>query len=264
VRTLQNLHFDLLGGRTGRVINGAGAALLLMVCLTGLVIWWPGLPNWRRAFIVGFRRPWRRVVWEVHSLTGICSVAVIAMWAITGLYFAFPSPYRAVVNWLSPLTISVPPTSLAPLPTQAPRPWRELIERAHQQRPGEFVARMVPPADGRAAFLVMFSPVMPLPAGRADLTPVYVDQYSGAVLAAPPSPRRIGDVVMEWSAWLHVGGFGGDAVRVVWFVLGLAPPLLFATGFTMWWGRVGARARREHTATATSSEPLRPPSRHPL
>ena len=52
VRTLQDLHFDLLAGRTGRVVNGAGALLLLVLCVTGVVIWWPGIANWRRGFVV--------------------------------------------------------------------------------------------------------------------------------------------------------------------------------------------------------------------
>src|SRR5262245_25182889 len=43
VRTLQDLHFDLFGGRTGRVVNGMGALCLLTMCATGLVIWWPGI-----------------------------------------------------------------------------------------------------------------------------------------------------------------------------------------------------------------------------
>ena len=43
---------------------------------------------------------------------------------------------------------------------------------------------------------------------------------------------------MAWVAPLHVGNFGGNAVRVVWLVLGLSPPVLFVTGFIMWWTRV--------------------------
>jgi uncharacterized iron-regulated membrane protein len=39
-------------------------------------------------------------------------------------------------------------------------------------------------------------------------------------------------------AALHVGGFGGLGVRIAWLILGLAPPLLFVTGFIMWWTRV--------------------------
>jgi uncharacterized iron-regulated membrane protein len=43
---------------------------------------------------------------------------------------------------------------------------------------------------------------------------------------------------MAWVAPLHVGNFGGNAVRVAWLVLGLSPPLLFVTGFILWWTRV--------------------------
>src|SRR5205085_27426 len=37
VRTVQDLHFDLLGGRTGRTINGIGACVLLALGVTGAV-----------------------------------------------------------------------------------------------------------------------------------------------------------------------------------------------------------------------------------
>lgn len=37
---------------------------------------------------------------------------------------------------------------------------------------------------------------------------------------------------------VHVGDFGGWPVKAVWVVLGLAPPVLFVTGFIMWWHRV--------------------------
>lgn len=37
---------------------------------------------------------------------------------------------------------------------------------------------------------------------------------------------------------LHVGDFGGWPVKVLWVLLGLAPPVLFVSGFIMWWYRV--------------------------
>jgi len=43
---------------------------------------------------------------------------------------------------------------------------------------------------------------------------------------------------MAWIAPLHVGGFNATGLRVAWFLLGLAPPALFVTGFIMWWTRV--------------------------
>jgi uncharacterized iron-regulated membrane protein len=48
----------------------------------------------------------------------------------------------------------------------------------------------------------------------------------------------MGDITMDWVAPLHVGNFGGTPIRIMWFVLGLAPALMFVTGFIMWWTRV--------------------------
>ncbi len=101
VRTLQDLHFDLLAGRTGRAVNGSGALCLLLLCLTGPFIWWPGRAGWRRGFTVDWRRPWRRVTWELHGAVGIWTLVLTAGWAVTGAWFVFPGEFRAAVNRIS-------------------------------------------------------------------------------------------------------------------------------------------------------------------
>ena len=112
VRTLQDLHFDLLAGPTGRVINGIGALCLLLLCATGPFIWWPGRAGWRRAgFTVDWGRPWKRVTWELHGAVGIWTLVLTAGWAVTGAYFVFPGEFRAAVNRISPLTTVRPPQS---------------------------------------------------------------------------------------------------------------------------------------------------------
>ena len=37
---------------------------------------------------------------------------------------------------------------------------------------------------------------------------------------------------------VHVGNFAGWPLKALWVILGLTPPLLFVTGFLMWWNRV--------------------------
>lgn len=240
VRTLQDLHFNLLAGSIGRRVNGIGAICLLTMCVTGLVIWWPGMQTWRRSLRVDFSRGWRRVIWELHSATGIWTVTLIALWAITGVSFAFPRQFRSAVRSLAPVTIVQTPVSSPPASTIAARPtWSELIDTARTQVPDQHIARIVVPSSSTGAFLVMFSKTAPTPASGADLTSVYLDQYSGDVLEEPSrAARTMGDVVMDWVAPLHVGNFDGTGVKIVWLVLGLAPPLLFVTGFLMWWKRL--------------------------
>ena len=237
VRTLQDLHFDLLGGRTGRIVNGIGAMVLALMCLTGLVIWWPGRSNWRRGLLIDWRRNWKRINWDMHSAVGFWTVAVISMWAVTGIYFVFPAAFRSAVNQMSSITKVVTPHS-NPRAGREPLSWRALVDEAQRHAPGQQVARVVVPSSEEAAFLVQFSPVRPTPLG-AELFSVYLDQYSGVMLTQVAAPARTaGDVIMAWAAPLHVGNFGGDGIRVAWLVLGLSPPLLFGSGFIMWWTRV--------------------------
>ena len=46
---LVDLHDNLLSGETGRLVNGIGGLCLTVLALTGSVIWWPGIRNWRHS-----------------------------------------------------------------------------------------------------------------------------------------------------------------------------------------------------------------------
>lgn len=100
---LVNLHDDLLGGATGRVVNGVGALLLTILCVTGAVIWWPGSKKWRPSLVIQWDANWRRVNWDLHSAIGFWSLAFVFMWAVSGVYLVFPQPFMAVVDYLQPL-----------------------------------------------------------------------------------------------------------------------------------------------------------------
>ena len=84
LRLLVAFHANLLAGRVGRLANGLGSMLLFLLCLTGAVIWWPGIASWRRALTVDLRRSWRRITWELHGAIGIWTLVFVAMWAATG------------------------------------------------------------------------------------------------------------------------------------------------------------------------------------
>src|SRR5678815_1276166 len=52
VTWLLSLHDDLLGGETGRSVNGVGAFLVIVLVLTGMIVWWPGIRSWRRSLMI--------------------------------------------------------------------------------------------------------------------------------------------------------------------------------------------------------------------
>ena len=100
---LLDLHDNLLAGDTGRRVNGVGAILLVLLSVTGAVIWWPGIDSWRKSLWLDWRSSWRRFNWSLHSVLGIWTLLVIFMWGGTGIYLTFPEPFTAVVDYVDPL-----------------------------------------------------------------------------------------------------------------------------------------------------------------
>src|SRR5439155_23046410 len=86
----------LLAGATGRRINGIGAVCLALLCLTGAVIWWPGTTHWRRGLTVDWSAHFPRISWDLHSALGFWFFGFVAIWAVSGIYFAFPQPFAAL------------------------------------------------------------------------------------------------------------------------------------------------------------------------
>jgi uncharacterized iron-regulated membrane protein len=113
------------------------------------------------------------------------------------------------------------------------------LEEARRQAPGRYAARIVLPASPRAAFLVLFADASPTPTGPGALTPIYLDRFTLERLPeGPAGPRTAGDAIMTWLTPLHVGNVAGKWGKLAWLILGCAPAILFATGFSMWWSRV--------------------------
>jgi uncharacterized iron-regulated membrane protein len=94
------LHDELLfeDGFRGRFWNGIGSALVTLLCLTGAIVWWPGVRSWRRGLGVKWRAAWPRLNYDLHSAMGFWFFLLILMWGLTGVYLAIPEPFVALVD----------------------------------------------------------------------------------------------------------------------------------------------------------------------
>lgn len=101
VSFVADLHDELLGGESGTAINGAGAVALTLMSLTGLILWWPGPSRWRRSLHVRRNVGWRRFTWDLHSMVGFWLSALLAMWAVSAIYLAFPNAFYDSSDFLT-------------------------------------------------------------------------------------------------------------------------------------------------------------------
>lgn len=96
------LHDELLLEERGRTLNAVGSAAVTLLALSGLVVWWPGIKNWRRSLMVKRNTSWIRFNWDLHSALGIWFFLFLAMWGLTGIYLAYPEPFANYVDRISP------------------------------------------------------------------------------------------------------------------------------------------------------------------
>jgi uncharacterized iron-regulated membrane protein len=104
VSKLLSLHDDLLGGPTGRKVNGVGAVLIVALAFTGIVVWWPGIRTWRRSLFVPKGVGWQRVVWSLHSMIGFWSLGFILLFGLSGAYLGSPELFQSLADRIEPLT----------------------------------------------------------------------------------------------------------------------------------------------------------------
>ena len=85
-------------------MNGIGALALLALAVTGLVIWWPGIKTWRRSLTLHRGVGWKRLTWHLHSMIGFWSLGFMLVFAVSGVYLAFPEPFQDLADRLEPPT----------------------------------------------------------------------------------------------------------------------------------------------------------------
>lgn len=242
---VSDLHTTLLLGRRGRIANGIGAASLLAINCTGLVIWWPGIKLWRRGLAINLRRTWRRINFDLHRAIGFWAISILTFWAISGIYFGWPNQFFRFVNKLSPVvTVQPPPLQVKPVITSAEPSISTMISEAHRREPNTFLEEVVFPYGPRAPYEIVMQ--RPGGSGREYTDTLYFNPWDGAYLTT--WRYGVNESVGDWLIWLqvplHFGTAWGVGVKIVWAAAGLTIPLLAITGGVMYWNRVLRRLVR--------------------
>ncbi len=248
VNWVHDLHlYLLLGSVYGLKLNGLGAAILFLLSITGLGLWWQGLKNWTRGLKISLRSHWRRINFDAHHAIGIWTLGIVFWWSISGIYFAWYKQVGFIVNAISPLRGMLQPILPAPpVPTRGRTTLESILAAAQQASPHGRLFGISDPSLAGSTVFVQIDLRAPGDFSHRDL--ITIDATNAHVLAVwhYGQNQTAGDWIM-WSMHpLHFGTLWGLGFKIVWFLLGLSLAVLSMTGLLMYWNRylrhhVGAR-----------------------
>lgn len=228
---IEGLHRNLTAGTTGRYIVAVSSIFMIILCLSGLYLWWPLRKGmWKR-----LRNKNDALSW--HNWTGLIVFPVLIIMAFTGITLTFGDSIFASVFWAtgSP-ALPKEPTSTIPDNDPDSITMAEAVKIIQQKQPDKVITGIGGANDSTETYVFHMG-------YRDDLNPrawkkVYVDQYSGNIVGELDSYNHsLGAMYKQtWLLW-HTGEFLGYGGRILWAFISLMLPLLVVTGFLRWMGK---------------------------
>jgi uncharacterized iron-regulated membrane protein len=240
---MYDLHADLLGGSTGEFLNGFVGLAVVVLSLTGLVVWWPGAGHWRFGFRYLWGARWKRQNYDVHKIVGFYSSVVLTVVALSGAYFAFPALGQRITEKVTGTKVTIGTPRATTAWRQRRVPMEQFIRAAEQAQPGARAIAVSLPQKAGDPVTVRTKEARDW--HRIGLNYVYLEPADAHVIRSD----RFSDVTLGTKAVLfmyplHFGRFGGRwgqpmfySVMVVYVIIGVMPFVLMATGLLMYWNR---------------------------
>lgn len=216
-------------------MSGWASVWLLLLCLTGIVLWWPGVRRCAAALVLHRRRRWQRLNWDLHAVIGFWSSACLTVVTFTGLYFAFPNAVRSIVVAATGGEVNVAASAQRAKPTTAAEKTAPVLTIDEALA----AARKVLPANAPPGYLQLPAKV-DAPYGAtgyyigaapySQLVYVSLDSRTGQVLLRQDTREAaLGMRIIQYFFAIHFGwvggpGFWGVVVKLIWVLLGIALP----------------------------------------
>ncbi|WP_243220441.1 PepSY domain-containing protein [Methylobacter sp. S3L5C] len=249
VSFIMQLHWCLLLGKSGGIINGILAVLSIFSLLTGLIVWWPLTRKFKQALAFKRNASAVRFNFDLHKTIGFYSAVVLLSVFFSGIYFNLPDQVNVLIKLFSPIKR---PNAFSSIPLEIrsdPQAGRQAISASEaeaivqKRSPAGKLWMLIAPNNSTDAYKIMKNEVTEVSrfTGYRDFA---IDQYSGEILKVyDRGTGSVGDAFLDWQWPLHSGHAFGWAGRILVLIAGLACPVLYVTGVIRWLQKRKARKK---------------------
>ena len=218
-------------GATGRIIVGVFGLLLAFSGITGLILYPHFMRGAQRWYAVRWGRGTQWVNSDLHKLTGITTLLINLLWAISGAVLglenlaAYYRPAQQILHPQPTVNASRGPLSV---------PISALLRTSQKVIAGFTPRRISFPVKPGQPVTVYGNTGGPWTAPTSSW--VALDPQTGNALQIHDERRAL----LATRAYnlldpLHFGYFGGLPTRWIWLLIGIPVSLLPITGYVIWW-----------------------------
>jgi len=246
----EDIHKHLLLGDVGSVIIKCNVLIFLVMCISGLILWWPKQRRFfKKAVTINFKTKNTKLLnWELHSVLGFYALIVLLTISMTGIFFVYDSAKSTVAF----LTGQPVPKKEKKLKSKPKKDKIYTIDEAYavmaSANPGASETFITPPADSIGTIRILMRYPSTIVRNQSSM---YFNQYTGKVLKTDRYQDYTAyDKVAQSNRNIHIGNFGlGIGGKIIWFLSGLTAASLPITGFMVWLNR---NRKKKRTLTNSS------------
>lgn len=219
----------------GKMIVGVSTLLMVIIILTGVVLWLPkSLKALKHRSQIALRKGWHRFWYDLHAVGGIYATLLLLAMALTGLTWSFEWYNKGFYKLLGADTEAsegavVKSSTKGGAKSKIENPylhWSDVVAEV-ESRSGSFVE-------------------MTISKGKVDVKSdnygnqrakdtYHFDGTTGEITSVERYADKASDSKTKgWVYSVHVGSWGGMFTRVLWFLAAMLGATLPLTGYYLW------------------------------
>ncbi|WP_177195277.1 PepSY-associated TM helix domain-containing protein [Parapedobacter indicus] len=243
----------------GSPIVGGATLVFILICITGLIWWYPKKWNRRTAkksFTVAWRSGFKRLNLDLHNVFGFYAAVLLIILAITGVVYSFQWFRQGYYGLLSGgKQFAYPTAQGTPTPIDgtnshdaANRIYHNIL--AHYDSRVDRVMLLYPQKDADWFRVSINLNEQKWHTSRLlYFDPVTANEVSGA-WEPPARVRTVGEQLFEKNLDIHVGSIGGLPTKILASLVSLVGASLPITGFIIWYNRKYGKKKRKCRGTS--------------
>ena len=210
------------GANIGKLIIGITTLTLLLIIVTGIIIWWPQKGEWRKKLTISTKRGGVRFWHSLHTAGGIYICPILIICILTGLNWSFGWYKDGFYGILG----STPPKPL--LHNQEAGNFMSW-EKAYQEIATENKTHEIRIYEGEIDIATYD------PGNQQGYDTYRFNTESGTIESfIPYSSKEKGFKIKGWIYSLHVGSWIGWFTKIIYLVAVITGATLPLTGYYLW------------------------------